>query len=135
VFALVAFGFPRAMEQRWRRRAPRLVTAIDPVGAVGYRSRPPVRWDEASLDRAVRWACRVFATRMAWTLGVLNALSAVSWWAFADSRCGGHFGCHLPPPSDYVPLLFAGMLLTLACLPTRGRVLRALDHRGSPSAT
>jgi hypothetical protein len=128
VFALVALGFPRAMEQLWQPGGPRPVTAMDPMRGVGYRSPPPVRWDEPSVERAVRWACRVFTIRMAWTLGVLNALSAVSWWAFTDWECGGHFGCRLPPPSNYVPLLFAGMALTLACVPTRARVLRLLPR-------
>jgi hypothetical protein len=132
MFALVAIGLPRAMEQRWRSRGPRIVTATDPLRGVGYRSAPPVRWDEASVERAVRWACRVFAVRIAWTLGVLNALSAMSWWAFAGWRCGGHHGCHFPPPSDYVPLLFAGMALTLACVPTRARVLRVLPPCSEP---
>jgi len=128
VFALVAVGFPRAMEQRWRPRCPRLVTAIDPLRGAGYRGAPALRWEEASVERAVRWACRMFAVRVAWTLGVLNALSAVSWWAFVDWQCGGHFGCRLPPPSNYLPLLFAGMALTLACVPTRARVLRLLPR-------
>jgi hypothetical protein len=125
VFALVAIGVPRAMEQRWQERAPRIVVAIDPFRG-GYRSAPLLRWDEASVERAVRWACRVFATRIAWALGVFNALSAMSWWVFTGWRCGGHWGCRFPPPSNYVPLLVAGTVLTLACFPTRARVLRVL---------
>jgi hypothetical protein len=127
VFIVIAIGAPRALEARWQHRAPTLAWVVDPLRVTGYRATPGRCWDDAAGERAVRWACRLFATRVAWTLGTLNALALYARASFAAWECGGHWGCQLPPPSDYLPLLMAAFALTLACLPTRRRVLRVLQ--------
>lgn len=132
VFALAVFGLPHAVAVRWQERAPRLVAVVDPLRGVGYRSAPPRTWDAASVEAGVRWACRLFAVRSCWALASLNAFNVVVWWTFFVWERGPHGARSIPPPSDYLPFLAAVAVLTVACFPTRGRILRLLPAREPP---